>query len=104
MRITCPHCQAVYQLPAVDSETTLVCHRCNTEFSLADTSKPEQAAYFISIEAHAPNRVKSSVSQAKTALSVDAALEFETPEAVVEGEVPETSGRPDSKSEPESKS
>jgi len=36
MRILCPHCQAIYQLPEVDADTLLVCHRCNTEFRIGN--------------------------------------------------------------------
>jgi len=32
MHVVCPHCQAAYQLEGVDEGTTLVCHRCGTEF------------------------------------------------------------------------
>ncbi|MDX8392384.1 MAG: hypothetical protein R8K53_07445 [Mariprofundaceae bacterium] len=42
MRVLCPHCQAVYQLPAVDADAVLVCHRCSTEFSIGDDSRDAQ--------------------------------------------------------------
>jgi len=47
MRIICPHCQTIYELQAVDAETTLICHRCNTEFNIeqpTDTASHSDAA------------------------------------------------------------
>ncbi len=42
MRILCPHCKAIYQLPEVDADTLLVCHRCNTEFRIGEETENMQ--------------------------------------------------------------
>jgi len=38
MRIICAHYQTIYELQAVDADTTLICHRCHTEFNIGQTS------------------------------------------------------------------
>lgn len=42
MRVTCPECRTVYQLPEVEDDALLVCHRCNAEFRA--TAAPGETA------------------------------------------------------------
>jgi len=36
MRITCPHCNASYEVGQIIKNAVLVCHRCHAEFSMLD--------------------------------------------------------------------
>lgn len=94
MRITCPHCQTIYQLQAVNAETTLVCHRCDTEFSLAQLSGPAQTTHPVNEKENTANLFDPSAIQTETNASADAALKPEkttqTSKAVGEDETTET--------------
>ncbi|MDQ6971361.1 MAG: hypothetical protein Q9M30_01810 [Mariprofundaceae bacterium] len=41
MRVICPHCRTIYQLPDAEPDAVLVCYRCNTEFSPGDKPAEE---------------------------------------------------------------
>lgn len=42
MHISCPHCNAAYNVGPIIKNAVLVCHRCHTEFNMGDQAKKQQ--------------------------------------------------------------
>jgi len=70
MQVTCPHCQATYELDAQIQKAILVCHRCQTEFTTPeadiafealDIATPSPSSNTLQSFTPMPKRKKSSV-------------------------------------------
>jgi len=44
MHISCPHCDAAYEVGPLIKNAILVCHRCHTEFNIDDAHSKQQSA------------------------------------------------------------
>ncbi|MDQ6986387.1 MAG: DUF3426 domain-containing protein [Mariprofundaceae bacterium] len=110
MRILCPHCQAIYQLPAVDADTLLVCHRCNSEFRIGEQSDgaPNEDSHTPSDEATPGLFVSSAeTSEAEQTTKTPPAVEEQAParvqtQAKPAKTAPETAAQPEKTTAPTS--
>jgi len=60
MQIVCPTCDARYEIEEIEEEALLVCHRCETEFTVAPT--PPSASARVLDDAHLLSLLKSGRS------------------------------------------